>query len=261
VVASVWGRRGDWNTTELPRQQGLFECRAWQTGNQLVAAEELLNLTQLQQHIQDTYSIKLTESLMSYLLLRASVGKRKNPTQKDPGLVKKTRNSCPTQTMAAGNSSRKNECVFPWCHLYGDVCGYIWGKSNRQVKYDRERAPSKLIMGHWITLITSFGSKPILGLTQNIPSVFWTTYKPSVPVNRLPLFGTEQVIIVHRKWKITTIAQCLWTTVLATHLCSVCSQCSEQNPVEDVWLQAKRFLTSSTTCVIHSPLSNYCLNL
>jgi len=30
--------------TELPRQQGLFECRA-ANGNQLVAAEELLNLT------------------------------------------------------------------------------------------------------------------------------------------------------------------------------------------------------------------------
>ena len=76
------------------------------------------NLTQLQQHIQDTYSIKF-KSRQSYYELFAVAGISWKKTQKcnpkkDPHLVqKKTRNSCPTQTMAARNSSRKNECVFP----------------------------------------------------------------------------------------------------------------------------------------------------
>ena len=42
MVASVRGRRGDGVAIELPREQGLFECRATARGNQLVTAEELL---------------------------------------------------------------------------------------------------------------------------------------------------------------------------------------------------------------------------
>ena len=76
------------------------------------------NLTQLQQHIQDTYSIKF-KSRQSYYELFAVAGinwkktQKSNP-KKDPQLVqKKTRNSCPTESMAARDSIRKNECVFP----------------------------------------------------------------------------------------------------------------------------------------------------
>jgi len=30
---------------------------------------------------------------------------------------------------------RKNECVFPdECHPVGDVCGYIWGKTNIRIE-------------------------------------------------------------------------------------------------------------------------------
>ncbi len=76
------------------------------------------NLTQLQQHIQDRYSIKF-KSRQSYYELFAIAGiswkktQKRNP-KKDPELVqKKTRNSCPTESMATGDSSRKNECIFP----------------------------------------------------------------------------------------------------------------------------------------------------
>ena len=76
------------------------------------------NLTQLQQHIQDTYSIKF-KSRQSYYELFAVAGISWKKTQKcnpkkDPQLVqKKTRNSCPTEPVAARDSGRKNECVFP----------------------------------------------------------------------------------------------------------------------------------------------------
>ena len=76
------------------------------------------NLTQLQQHIQDRYSIKF-KSRQSYYELFALSGiswkktQKRNP-KKDPELVeKKTRNSCPPRTMATGDSGRKNERVFP----------------------------------------------------------------------------------------------------------------------------------------------------
>ena len=76
------------------------------------------NLTQLQQHIQDTDSIKF-KSRQSYYELFALSGiswkktQKRNP-KKDPELVqKKTRNSCPTESMATGDSGRKNECIFP----------------------------------------------------------------------------------------------------------------------------------------------------
>lgn len=76
------------------------------------------NLVQLQQHIQDTYSIKF-KSRQSYYELFAIAGiswkktQKRNP-KKDPELVqKKTRNTCPTKSMAARNSSRKNECILP----------------------------------------------------------------------------------------------------------------------------------------------------
>ena len=76
------------------------------------------NLVQLQQHIQNTYSIKF-KSRQSYYELFAIAGiswkktQKRNP-KKDPELVqKKTRNSCPPQTMATRDSSRKNECIFP----------------------------------------------------------------------------------------------------------------------------------------------------
>ncbi len=76
------------------------------------------NLTQLQQHIQNTYSIKF-KSRQSYYELFAVAGISWKKTQKcnpkkAPELVqKKTRNSCPTESMAARDSGRKNECVFP----------------------------------------------------------------------------------------------------------------------------------------------------
>lgn len=89
-------------------------------------------------------------------------------------------------------------------------------------------ARSRLIMERWITSITSFWFKPILGLTQNIPSVFWTTYKPSVPISELLLFGTERVRqSLTRTERLLAITQYRTrTTVLATHLCSVRAQCS-----------------------------------
>lgn len=76
------------------------------------------NLTQLQQHIQNTYSIKF-KSRQSYYELFAVAGISWKKTQKcnpkkAPELVqKKTRNSCPTESMAARDSGRNNECVFP----------------------------------------------------------------------------------------------------------------------------------------------------
>ena len=75
------------------------------------------NLAQLQQHISDTYRIKF-KSRQSYYELFAQAGISWKKTQKcnqkkDPQLVqKKTRNSCPTEPMAARDSGRKNECVF-----------------------------------------------------------------------------------------------------------------------------------------------------
>ncbi len=76
------------------------------------------NLAQLQQHIFDIYCIKF-KSRQSYYELFAVAGISWKKTQKcnpkkDPELVqKKTRNSCPTPTMATGNSSRQDECIFP----------------------------------------------------------------------------------------------------------------------------------------------------
>jgi putative transposase len=75
------------------------------------------NLSQLQQHIGDTYHIKF-KSRQSYydLFNQAGISWKKtqkcNP-KKDPQLVqKKTRNSCPTELMAARDTGSKNECVF-----------------------------------------------------------------------------------------------------------------------------------------------------
>lgn len=76
------------------------------------------NLAQLQQHIQNTYSIKF-KSRQSYYELFAVAGISWKKTQKcnpkkEPELVqKKTRNSCPTEAMAARDNGRNNECVFP----------------------------------------------------------------------------------------------------------------------------------------------------
>lgn len=76
------------------------------------------NLAQLQQHIFDTYRIKF-KSRQSYYELFAVAGISWKKTQKcnpkkDLELVqKKTRNSCPTESMAARDSRRKNERVFP----------------------------------------------------------------------------------------------------------------------------------------------------
>ena len=76
------------------------------------------NLAQLQQHIFDTYRIKF-KSRQSYYELFAVAGiswkkSQKSNPKKDPQLVqKKTRNSYPTESMAARDSGGKNECVFP----------------------------------------------------------------------------------------------------------------------------------------------------
>ena len=76
------------------------------------------NLAQLQQHISDTYRIKF-KSRQSYYELFAQAGISWKKTQKcnpkkDPHLVqKKTRNSYPTESMAARDSGGENECIFP----------------------------------------------------------------------------------------------------------------------------------------------------
>ena len=127
MVASVRGRGGDGVTIiEIPREQGLLECRATASGNQLVAAEKLLEFdtitTAYSRQIQHEVQIP-AELLPVICALQASVArKRKNQTQKKlRSWSKKTRNSCSTQTMAAGNSSRKNECVFP--EMSATYCG------------------------------------------------------------------------------------------------------------------------------------------
>jgi len=145
--------------TELPRQQGLFECVAAANGNQLVAAEELLNLTPAySRHIQ--HQVQIRQSPMSYLLLRASVGrKRKNPTQKILVWSKKLEILAQLKQWLPEIAAGKMSVFFlDECHLlWGDVCGYIWGKSNRRIEVPIERQ-KQTYYGALITLITSFGS-------------------------------------------------------------------------------------------------------
>ncbi len=105
-------------------------------------------------------------------------------------------------------------------------------------------ARSKLITGHWITSIKNFWFKPILGLTRNIPSVFWTTYKPSVPKARIAIIWDGASY--HRSQELKDYLQSLNTECEPLFWQLTCIRFApnapEQNPVEDVWLQAKRFL-------------------
>ncbi len=96
----------------------------------LLQQKNYWNLSQLQQHICDTYDIKF-KSRQSYYELFAQADISWKKTQKckektDLQLVqKKTRNSCPTKSMAARDSGGNNECVFPWW-VSPTVGGCLW---------------------------------------------------------------------------------------------------------------------------------------
>lgn len=105
-------------------------------------------------------------------------------------------------------------------------------------------AKSKPIMGHWITLITSFWFKPILGVTCEHTISFLDYLQAQRPSQRIAIIWDGASY--HRSQEVKDYLQSLNTGRPQPSWQLVCIRFApnapEQNPVEDVWLQAKRFL-------------------
>ncbi len=132
------------------------------------------------------------------------------------------------------------------CHLlWGDVCGYIWGKSNRRIEVpianERQRQ-------------TYYGALDYFNhefLTQAYPIAnsehtisFLDYLQAQRPNQRIAIIWDGASY--HRSQEVKDYLQALNVAPEQQFWQLTCIRFApnapEQNPVEDVWLQAKRFL-------------------
>ena len=211
------------------------------------------NISELVTYLNEEYGV-IYQSKQSYyeLLSNASISWKKsqkvNP-KSDPELVKKKREEIQSflgQNQDEIETGRLVVLFIDECHLlWGDVCGYAWGKTDIRIEIPIKNQKDKQTYygalnyqtKEFIVREYSAGNgentvKFLKNLHLQFPSqrlvVIWdgTSYHKSTEVKEF--LATVNNSHDSSQWQIT----CIVFAPLAP----------EQNPVEDVWLQAKNFL-------------------
>jgi transposase len=132
------------------------------------------------------------------------------------------------------------------CHLlWGDVCGYIWGKSNRRIEVPIVNERQKQT---YYGALDYFNHEFLVQAYPRANSEHTISFLDYLQAQR----PSQQIAIIwdgasyHRSQEVKDYLQSLNVAHEQQFWQLTCVRFApnapEQNPVEDVWLQAKRFL-------------------
>lgn len=214
---------------------------------------EYLSLQEFREYIEDKYDVRFKSNQSYYTLLdEAKISwkktQKKNPKKNDE-LVKTKKKEI--ETILEENSSeieagRLVVYMIDECHLlWGDVCGYVWGKKNKRIEVpmtnQRERqtyfgALNYQTKEFFVQEYEAGNSKNtvlFVKYLQNLNKgarilIFWDGASYHKYGEMREYLGGVNQGLEKSKWLI---------------ICELFApNAPEQNPVEDIWLQGKRFL-------------------
>lgn len=132
------------------------------------------------------------------------------------------------------------------CHLlWGDVTGYVWGKTTQRIEVpvvnERQRQTyfGALNYGTQEFLVKAYAQG-----NSEFTIEFLKYLQTQYPQQRLAVFwdGASYHRSVELKTYLQTVNQDLTESAWAITCTRFAPNAPEQNPVEDIWLQAKRFI-------------------
>ncbi|MGI2909504.1 IS630 family transposase [Tolypothrix sp. VBCCA 56010] len=211
------------------------------------------HLAELKEYIEDTFGV-VFESNQSYyeLFKQASISwkktQKKNPN-KDPELVGGKKTEIIAWLDAHQRKIVSGEMVVLFedeCHLlWGDICGYVWGNTSERIEVPvRNEKQRQTYFGALYYYTQEFLIKPYEKGNSQCARAFLEYLLTQYPKSRITLIWDgasyhrsaeirEYLNLVNKglaqdEWKITCIR--------------FAPNAPEQNPVEDIWLQAKKFV-------------------
>ena len=211
------------------------------------------NLAELRDHIQDEYNV-VFGSQQSYYTLFEQAGIRWKKTQKhnpkaDPTLVQK-KNQDISHWLEANRceiaSGRLVVFFEDECHLlWGDVCGYVWGKTDQRIKVPIVNQRRKQTYYGAVNLSTGRCLIQAYEAGNSDSTIAFFNYLLSqCPDRRIALIWDGASY--HRSQEVKDYLESLNGGLDQSHWQITCIRFApndpKQNPIEDVWLQAKRLL-------------------
>jgi putative transposase len=216
-------------------------------------SQEHWSLPELEDYIEDEYGVRFKSKQSYYELFNESKiswkkTQKKNP-KKDDKLVEKRKQEIEKileENREDIEAGRLVVYMIDECHLlWGDACGYVWGKTNERIEIpmtnERERQTYFGALNYQTNQF--FVQRYEAGNSEN--TVLFLKYLQSLNEDARMLiiwdgasyhrFGETRKYLSEinqdlerSEWRITC-------ELFAPHA-------PEQNPVEDIWLQAKRFI-------------------
>ncbi len=133
------------------------------------------------------------------------------------------------------------------CHLlWGDVCGYVWGQTNIRIEVPIVNERQKQTYARRTGLLQSrvFTSSLRTSAPRNIPLVFKGYLQQQRPGQRVVVIWDGASY--HRSFEVKEYLHSLNAEADESSWQLTCIRFApnapEQNPVEDIWLMAKRFV-------------------
>lgn len=218
-----------------------------------LSSRDYWNVDELVNYLDEKYGV-VYQSKQSYYELLSSAGISWKKSQKlnpksDPELVKKKREEI--QNFIAQNqeeieAGRLVVLFVDECHLlWGDVCGYVWGKTNMRIEIPLTNEKEKQTYYGALNYQTGeFIVKEYQSGNGENTVKFMKDLQTEFPETRIALIwdGASYHKSAEVKDFLATVnhgcepLQWRFTCILFA------PNSPEQNPVEDVWLQAKNFL-------------------
>ncbi len=210
-------------------------------------------LSELKTHIEVTYSVVFA-SLQSYYSLFSEAGiswkktQKSNP-RKDPDLVKKKKIEIETWLLAHRQEilSGKLKVFFQdECHLlWGDICGYIWGRTDERITVPITNEKQKQTYYGAIDLQTNqMLVQPYQKGESQFTIAFLKYLQAEYPQSRIAVIWDGASY--HRSGEVqgylASVNQGLEPDQWPITCIRFAPNAPEQNPIEDVWLSAKRFV-------------------
>ena len=132
------------------------------------------------------------------------------------------------------------------CHLlWGDICGYVWGKSNQRIEVPVVNQRQKQTYYGALNLQTQrFLIKAYDQVNSQSTTAFLQYLRSQYPQSRIALIWDGATY--HRSGEVRTYLESVNQQLDELNWQITCIRFAPnapaQNPVEDVWLQAKRFI-------------------
>jgi len=214
---------------------------------------EYWNFEELVSYLDENYAV-IYQSKQSYYDLLKAAGISWKKSQKvnpkfDPELVKKKREEIHNflqKNQAEIDSGRLAVFFVSECHLlWGDVCGYVWGKTNIRIEIPiKNQKDKQTYFGALDYRTKEFIVREYPAGNGESTVDFIKYLQQERPAQRLALIWDGASY--HKSNEVKDFLAAINDGYSASKWRVTCilfaPNAPEQNPVEDVWLQAKNFL-------------------